>query len=350
MSSPRPGEPPLRVARIVVGLVLAIAFFWLLFREVDLAGAWRAATTLGVATLAVALALVAGAYTLRALRWWRLLAGTGMTVGFGAAAWLFVTSFGLNNVLPLRAGDVFRCIVAAALPTGSMSAALATLLVERLLDLGILLVLLLFALQAFPIPGLAPLLDPISGLLSLAVVVFLATVAFPSAMRRIVDAGLRRLALDPEGKAFAIGRWLRSFASAIESCLAGRQRAPVVALTATAWALEIGVFITIGSALTQTPVLAGGLYGGTLGTLSGLLPGAPGHFGAYDYFAAQGFQAGGLDAETAVAAALLTHLTIWAPVSLLAAARLLRPVGQNFVRHPPRPDDPQPDKTRMPTC
>lgn len=325
----------MRIARLVIGLVLAIAFFWLLVHEVDLDDAWRAAGRLGPTAIAVALALVAGAYALRALRWWRLLTGTGMTVGFRAAAWLFVTSFGLNNVLPLRAGDVFRCVSAAALPTGSMSAALATLLVERLLDFGALLVLLLIALRAFPTTGLAPLLDPVSGLLFVAGVAFLLIVSFPSTLRRILDAGMAQLSLDPNGTAGATGRWLRSFAAALENCLAGRSRALVVVLTAAAWALELGVFVTIGSVLIEGPALAGGLYGGTLGTLATLLPGTPGHFGTFDYFAAQGFQAGGLDASVAVAAALLSHLAIWAPVSLVAAARLLWQGRPDALRFPP---------------
>ena len=46
--------------------------------------------------------------------------------------------FALNNVLPLRAGDIYRCVAASRFPDGTIAKSLAALLTERLLDLGFL--------------------------------------------------------------------------------------------------------------------------------------------------------------------------------------------------------------------
>jgi hypothetical protein len=65
--------------------------------------------------------------------------------------------------------------------------------------------------------------------------------------------------------------------------------------------------------------------------LATLIPSAPGHFGTFDFFVSQGFQYGGLNAETALAAAIAAHLIILAPVTLLGGFRLLadRQAGLN---------------------
>ena len=58
----------------------------------------------------------------------------------------------------------------------------------------------------------------------------------------------------------------------------------------------------------------------SFGTLATLIPSAPGHFGTFDFFAAEGFHSAGLSAENAVAAAVVCHIAILVPVTSVAAS------------------------------
>jgi hypothetical protein len=90
-----------------------------------------------------------------------------------------------------------------------------------------------------------------------------------------------------------------------------------------AWLLELGAFILVGSSLSGNSILVGGLYAGALGTLATLIPGAPGHFGTFDFFAAEGFRISGLGPENALAAAVVCHMAILVPVTFLGSIQLI---------------------------
>ena len=93
-------------------------------------------------------------------------------------------------------------------------------------------------------------------------------------------------------------------------------------------AIELGVFAVIASALSGEILLSGGLYAGVLGTLATLIPSAPGHWGTFDFFAAEGFRYSGFEAEKAVAAAIVCHLVIIVPVTLIGGFQLVdQPTG-----------------------
>ena len=60
--------------------------------------------------LAASVGLVIAGYAVRAWRWQLMLRGAGVNATYRQAAPIFFASFALNNVLPLRAGDLYRCV------------------------------------------------------------------------------------------------------------------------------------------------------------------------------------------------------------------------------------------------
>lgn len=135
----------------VVGLAAAL-MAWV-FRSTDPAAVW---TEIGRARADLILAAAAGiavAYVVRVKRWLLLLAPLG-SVGFGSAARATVIGFAVSNVVP-RLGEVVRPWLLARRERLSMSAALATIVVERLLDLLAVILLLGLFLLAFSrrLPG-----------------------------------------------------------------------------------------------------------------------------------------------------------------------------------------------------
>jgi uncharacterized membrane protein YbhN (UPF0104 family) len=124
----------MRIARIGIGFALAVIFAVLLVRNVNVGAALQDASSVPLSLLAVSVGLVLAGYSARAWRWQLLLAGSGVETGYAQASTAFFASFALNNLLPLRAGDIYRCVAASRFRYGSIAKSLATLVTERLLD------------------------------------------------------------------------------------------------------------------------------------------------------------------------------------------------------------------------
>lgn len=292
----------------------------LMLREVD----WRQL----VATLFAlppayplgAVACLALAYGVRIVRWQRMLRLAGAPITVRACARPLLVGFALNNLLPLRAGDVARVFAFRDTIGLPASRILATLLVERLLDLLTLLALLALAALALPRAG------ETGWVVEILVAAALLLLLLVIALFAVILSGQSRVS----GWLESIGRWLPGRLSGAAAgglaqlraalALIGSPRALASAtgLSLLAWLLESGVFLLTALALAQPA--RGAWFAMASGNLGTLLPGAPGHLGTFDYFAMQGLMAFGAEVTPAAAFALIAHLLIWLPVTLAGLA------------------------------
>jgi hypothetical protein len=126
-----------------------LAFF---LRNADLSGVWAEVRRADPALLLMALLLTAVTYVLRTWRWQYLLRPLGQT-HFGVAFRATVIGFAASAVLPARAGEIIRPYLLARREGLSTTAAFATIVLERLLDLVTVLLLFSVFLLFFD-PGL----------------------------------------------------------------------------------------------------------------------------------------------------------------------------------------------------
>lgn len=329
-------DPPRwrRWAKAGVGIAIGGGLLWLVLSGVEreamldtLAAADALWVTLGIAAFAAG-------YACRICRWRAMLSGDNPAIGFRDCAGPFLISIAANNLLPLRAGDALRAVAFHGRLGVGTGGVLATLLVERLLDLLMLLLALLAAL-AFVLPQAAALPSVLSGLGFGLVGAGALAVCGALLAPRLVEAPVRRL-LARLGEALpGLGARLSEGAAHMFSVLArlaGRRSMPgLLGWSVAAWAFEGGVFLAAALALSgpeggsPAPVAALALPVATLGTL---LPGPPGHIGTFDYFAALSAETLGAVPAAAVAFALLVHAMLWLPPVLAAGVALA--LGQPF--------------------
>jgi glycosyltransferase 2 family protein len=139
-----------RVRTVVIFLLTfgLLAFF---FRQTDPAAVWAETRQADPWFLLAALGATGLTYVLRAWRWQSLLAPIGRA-RFRVALRTTVIGFAASALLPARAGEVLRPYLLARHERLSATAAFATIILERLLDLAT--VLLLFAGLVFTLqPG-----------------------------------------------------------------------------------------------------------------------------------------------------------------------------------------------------
>jgi uncharacterized protein (TIRG00374 family) len=112
----------------------------------DLAKAWEMLIP-GYALLAVT--ILTASLFLRAWRW-RLIMRQGGNVPYWTVFHALNLGYLLNNVLPLRAGEVLRAVIVARRGNRSVGGTITTVVVERLFDLAAVVVVFGVVMVAFP--------------------------------------------------------------------------------------------------------------------------------------------------------------------------------------------------------
>jgi uncharacterized membrane protein YbhN (UPF0104 family) len=294
----------------------------LLARRVDwsevqrmLAGAdWRL-------LLLALLALAAGMGT-RITRWWLMLRTREPTLPLSSCVRPFLASLALNNTVPLRAGDVVRVFGFRRTLKAPTAHVAGTLVLERLLDLLVLLSILFVCLigtaGVFPRPFLVG--AGIAGgvaLLALGLLTF-----FPGGVTAALQ-GLVSGVFGRRGRAPAVSGAVAQLTESVGLLRYPGQAARLLGLTLVAWLFEGGVFASVMWSLDiDVSLAAAGLSLGA-GTLATLLPSSPGYVGTFDYFTALGLTAYGASPVAATAFALLVHLLLWLPVTVVGLGLLL---------------------------
>ena len=192
----RPAPP--RVLEIAAGVVVTAFFIAAIENHLDLGRLRVSLAQVHGDMIALALVCLVGGFGAKIWRWRTMLAPLSPGVSFTTAGQTLMGSVALNNVLPLRAGDVARA-VAFRDELGVGPTVLAGLLVlERLLDLGMLIALAAMIAVAMEMTGWPPSAYyalhwlGVGGLLALGVLIVLVR---PLA-RRAIDRRARAGRLD----------------------------------------------------------------------------------------------------------------------------------------------------------
>jgi uncharacterized protein (TIRG00374 family) len=135
-----------------LGLLISGAFLYIAFRNVDVGLIFHsiASTTLPFLILVVVLTVIL--YLIRALRWFHLLEPI-KKIGLSSLFSSTVIGFAANCVLPARLGEFIRANYIGRMEKISKSSSLATIVTERLFDVFIILLILLFVLLSTDFPS-----------------------------------------------------------------------------------------------------------------------------------------------------------------------------------------------------
>jgi len=255
--------------------------------------------------LAGAIGLYAVATLVRGERWRSLLRAERARPSRADAHGLNVVGYAANNVLPARAGDAVRVFLMAPRAETSKKAVLGTLLAERLLDIAVILTL--FVVVGYGLLGEA-------GAGDVQWIALAATVLAGGGGAAVVL--VRR------------NERLRRFAAPVLSStlqLRGRHGLTLLAATILIWALEAGVWMSVGGAAGFGMDPIEGCYIVALASVFALIPSGPGYAGTQDAAAVTGILALGGTHQQALTYLILVRFVIAVPITVaglgLLAAR-----------------------------
>lgn len=147
MYHPRVSPRAARLLRNGISIGLAVVLLWLFLRSVDLAAVGRAIAHAHLGWVAVATLLSLVGIPFRSWRWTLLLARSGKVPQRDANTATAI-GYAMSTLLPARAGEIVRPVVLTRRTGVPLSAAIASVGLERIIDLVVVLVLFIcFALS-----------------------------------------------------------------------------------------------------------------------------------------------------------------------------------------------------------
>jgi uncharacterized protein (TIRG00374 family) len=310
--SPRESAAPDRIstssagtARIVVGFTITAVVLVAGVRLVDWSRTLSALQRLPLHAVATFVGLNALSLVLFAVRW-RCLISSQRPPTLRRSFDVLAVGLLANAVLPGRPGDVIRAALLKRQGVTRFSAGLASIVLERLVD--IVFICLLGSVLAFAVALPTPVQLAIklfaagaAGLLVVLAVVHRKAGLFTTlaASAGALPVG-RRLAAAPLGM---LGR----FAAALAVLRDPRRISAVALLTAGSWAVLVLAILALlrGFAITAPPAAAVLIVVTT--NLGAAIPSSPGSIGVYHLLAVAALSVWGVDQPSAVAFAVVAH-------------------------------------------
>lgn len=315
--------------RTTLLLVLAIALFAWFLRGVDTSAVLAHIGRARLDFLLLSFVPLAFTYLARSLRWQFLLEPIGPT-RFTSAFRATVIGFAAMALLPARLGDVLRPYLLARREGLPVVSTLATIVMERVLDLMTVLVLL--ALYVLVLGGRetlpSRLLAPVEGSATIAagaaVLLLGAMWTLATHPERIARLVLRTERILPTRIAHALSRLARTFSEGFAVAREAR------ALTwAVIWSVPVWLGIAAHAWLVTIAFGIGMPFAGTFLLQALLVIGVavptPGAVGGYHAMYRLGVTAFfGASNDAAIGAAIVAHASSFAPVVLLGSVFMMQ--------------------------
>jgi len=289
--------------KLWLGMVCSALFLILVFRNVRWIELAAVLQTVNWATLLLAAALYALSLVMRGLCWQSLLAPLGPVTKSEAVSYANI-GYMANNLLPLRAGEVIRAALLAEKRSFSKSAVLATIVLERLLDVLILAALTMILMLAMPIPGTVKrsiLVTAIIGGLGIVGVWAAAGRSWTNLSEERSPRWLPRRAVQV---AISLGR---SFGKGLSAVRSVKQAGLAGSYSLIAWMLVCGsIYLMMLASHLRLPWHAA-LLVMVVVNLGSIIPSSPGSIGVVHFLAVVALSPWMVNREVAVGFSIVLH-------------------------------------------
>jgi len=309
-----------RAVRVVGGTLLSVLFSWLAVRQVPLDQVAASFADIRYGFLALALAPVLISPLARAIRWRLLYHPRQDGLRLPSMAVILLISQMLNIVLPARGGEVARIVFMARTADRSPAYTLGTIVVEKWLDIVVLLVLVLLVPLFVALP-------PWFQDSRIALAVF--AVAFFGGALVLTYGRERLLSLAASLARFFPARWRRPVKDTLETGLLSLDvlRSPRVGFQLQAWSLLLCILSILVNYVTLLALgislpLAAALFVLVVLQIGVAVPSTPGKVGVFHYLCVLALSVFGVDKTTALSYGILLYFVVFLPPTLLGGLGL----------------------------
>ncbi len=322
--------------RILLGLGLLVSafFLFLAFRGLHPEAFFASIADVNMGLLLLSAGLYFGAVTLISWRWQFFLRPFSL-VKLADLVRLVAIGYMGNNVYPFRAGEALRIYLLKRNHAIPISKATVSVIVERVFDGIVMLsfiIVALLLLDEVQAPEIRTVMSIAAPIFFMALVIFFGFAFAHQSARRLAKRILARLPLALEQR---LGKLVNELLDGLATLRSPLDLAGAIIASYASWAVEALVYWWVMQAFgIQVGYPVALLTVGTV-NLAGLLPTSPGQIGVYEFFVSLVMvAAAGINQDRALAFAIVVHLVIWLPVTLVGFVLLARQgLGWSDITH-----------------
>ena len=310
--------------KLLFGILVSIFFLWISLRGLKLQDVWAYIRQANYGWIVPGVLVYFVAVWARTWRWHYLLRPIKAIPLRRLFPTVCIGYFG-NNVYPARAGEVIRAFVLRRDEQVSVSASLATVIVERVFD-G--LVMLLFVFFALPFVGVEHIpaiyrttVIAASILFFAALAVFLWMAFDPQRVTRFYSLIADRVV--PARVRGPLDGFITRFMDGLKFLRSGRDVLMVFVTSVVIWLLETVKYWFVMHAFRFVVSFIGLMLMNGVVNLTTTLPSAPGYVGTFE-IGAKVLAALGIDPQLALAYTVVLHAALWLPITALGAFYMWR--------------------------
>lgn len=292
---------------VSISIFSSLFFLWLAFRKIEWSDFSQVAKNANIWLILLAIIIFVVSYFLRTLRW-EVLIGSKKRVKLLPAFDSLVSGYAINNVLPLRAGEVFRLFVTKFKTGIPKSIVLGTLIIERVWDalaLLFLAVISLLLIQPKNVPtnviNLSAIIFGIITLFIIVLIVFDQPILTLLKTVRMSEKVIEKIA-QLVGSFKNLQNLLVLILSILFSIMIWTTEATTYFIVAKSLAIDIS-FLQM---LLVMAILNFGI----------LIPSSPGYVGTFEYFTILGLSIFGINRTDAASFAIILHIAQFIPITL----------------------------------
>jgi len=316
-----------RRLQLIAGIVVSVFCLWLSMRDVDPVAVWHVLRRANYVGFMGVVATTLIGFWLRAVRW-RSLIQSPKRLGLGGLFSATMIGFMANNVLPLRLGEFVRPWALSRREGLSKSTLLATIVVERVVDMLTLLAILGIALLVHPISTASEAGRMTRGGASMLVAACIGLTVFVVVLERqprLAQAAIGRLSSPlPEGVRMRVSNMLTHFVDGLGLFRDLQRLLWVFLLSFVMFGVVVmGLQLSLWSLDIQLPWYAG-LIMLVITAIGIMVPAAPGYIGTMNVACIAGLALFQVGKESAVPFSWFYWASQWAPVTLVGLLCLQR--------------------------
>jgi len=299
--------------KLAVGAVISLLFLYLAARGIrweDFAGALRRTRYL---YLIPGVAFTMLGHFSRSVRWKYMMSPVkecALSRLWSATA---IASM-VNHLLPARLGEFVRAYVIGRSEQVSKSAAFATIVYERVVDVFVLIVLLWFSMMQISGPPWLQRSATLLVVFNLALFgLLVAMVRWRQRFRTLLDRGVRPLPTDARRRIHASAN---AFVDGLGVVTRPASSIPITVFSVAVWGCAVlGIYFSVLACRLDVPLMTSVVLI-VLISLGSMIPSAPAFVGTLQYACVVGLGIYGVDRGEALAFSAVYHATQFFPITL----------------------------------
>ncbi|MDR1522355.1 MAG: flippase-like domain-containing protein [Endomicrobium sp.] len=289
--------------KIMMGVVISLVLVYLTLRQIDFTRSLALIKSVNYWFLFPALIVYVSAYIFRAVRYCFILLPLKKTKILENFPYT-VIGFFANNIVPLRLGEFIRAKITGQYLKISGSAALATIIIERLFDI-LMFILFFFLIFLFmPFPDIVE--KSFYVLFAIGIFCFIVLYIIIIYEDNVIKL-LSKIAIPDKIKSFIL-KFFNKFASGLSILKRPTILLRVLISSIIVWLTESLTLVIIAHACGIKLSILGAIFTVIIIGVGSIVPTMPGYFGTYELMGVLSLSSLGIDKDLAFTCIAISHL------------------------------------------